>query len=137
MSNKITLTTDSGAKVEIERKEVLCNDVTLPWDYNPDNVGLWLACNEYGTMGAAWASCEQDALDELCDAGLTLGCLVDNQNPTDEESESLVSLGNAGEYHNLDYVTIERIDLDACGARVLCEFAEARGALADTLDEEE
>ena len=135
MSNKITLTTDSGAKVEIERKRVLCNDVTLPWDYNPHNVGLWLACNEFGTMGASWATCEQDALDELCDAGLTLGCMVDNQNPTEEERERLCPLGNAGELHDLDNVAIEQIDLDACGARVLCEFAEARGACADTLDE--
>ena len=135
MSNKVTLTTVNGGKVEIERKEVLCNNVVLPWETTPHNVGLWVACNEFGPMGAAWASCEQDALDELCDAGLTLGCRVDNQNPTEEESESLVTLGNHGEYHSLDYVTIERVDLDACGAQLLCEFAEARGACCDTLDE--
>ena len=118
-----------GREVEVDAKRVLTNDVTFQWESNPHNVRLWLIGNEYGVMGAVWADCEQDALDELVDADLGAGILIDES----DADEECARLGNAGEPACLDNCRLEAVDLDKQTQRLLCAFAEARGAEADTL----
>lgn len=125
------LTTIDGNEVELSDERILCNDITFPWGYNPHNTRLWLICNEYGALGAVWANCDQDALDELVDNDLGNGLLIDE----DDADEDCCRLGNAGEPANLDYCSIAVVRLDpALDCQLLCRFAEARGANCDTLD---
>ncbi len=64
-------------EVELEDERILCNDIILPFgEFNPHNVRLWVIGNEFGALGAVWASHEQDALDELVDADLGGGLLM-------------------------------------------------------------
>ncbi len=82
-------------------------------------------------MGAVWADCEQDAFDELVDADLAGGILIDEADADEETAR----LGNAGEPCNMDYAWIQVVHLDtARDCKLLCRFAEARGANQTTLD---
>jgi hypothetical protein len=63
--------------IEINGDKILCNDIVLPTETHPHNIRLWFVGNEFGALGAIWASSEQDALDELVDAGLGDGLLID------------------------------------------------------------
>ena len=117
--------------IELPDDRILLNDVILPWEYNPHNVRLWLICNEYGALGAVWASHESDALDALIDHNLGGGILIDEAD-ADEDSPRL---GNASEPCNLDYCQLAVVRLDETkDCRLLCRFAEARGANRDNLD---
>ncbi len=124
-----------GHGIELEDERILCNDVRLPHDgANPHNVRLWVIGNEFGVLCAVWASHEQDALDEACNAGLLSGLACDEPENEDEQDE-VTRLGNAGEPHDLTYAWIQTVRLD--GAKdweLIARFAEARGACADTLD---
>ena len=124
------LTTIHGQQIDIQDELILCNDVTLPWEYNPHNTRLWLIYNEYGPLGVIWANHEQDALDAIVDAGLGNSLLIEESDATDDSPR----LGNACEPANLDYCAITPIRLDpAKDCRLLCHFAEARGANRDNL----
>lgn len=126
------LTTIDGNEVELSDERILCNDITFPWGYNPHNTRLWLICNEYGALGAVWASCEQDALDTLVDENLGDGLLIDESDADDDSPR----LGNAGEPANLDYCHMETVRLvPAHDCKLICRFAEARGAGADKLSD--
>lgn len=117
--------------VELEDERILCNDVSLPWERHPHNMRLWVIGNEFGALGAVWASNEQDAFDELVDADLGDGLLIDEA----DADEECARLGNAGEPANLDNAWIQLVRLDpAQDCRLLCRFAEARGANQYTLD---
>jgi len=117
--------------VELENDCILCNHITLPWDFNPHGVRLWVIGNEFGALGAVWASHEQDAFDELVNANLGAALLID-ESDADEESPRL---GNAGEPANLDNAWIQAVQWDlARDCQTLCRFAEARGNNQDTLD---
>lgn len=118
--------------VELEPERVLCNDVVLPWEFHPYKMRLWVIGNEFGALGAVWASNEQDALDELVDADLGAGLLIDEAD-ADEDS---ARLGNAGEAANLDNAWLQIVRLDeALDCRLIAAFAEARGVSADNLDD--
>ena len=123
---------------ELAPEFILCNDVILPGDFNPHNTRLWCIGNEFGAVGAVWASCEQDALGELIDNGLGNSFLVseeDQKTATEEESEEWASLGNAGEPCDLTDAWLAPVKFEpARDWKLLCQFAEARGACADTLD---
>lgn len=117
--------------VELDAERILCNDVTLPWEFNPHNTRLWVIGNEFGALGAVWANHEQDAFDELVDADLGGGLLIDEADADDE----CARLGNAGEPANLDNAWIQCVHFDkARDCELLCRFAEARGQGQDNLD---
>lgn len=120
--------------VELDTDHVICNDVVLPDEFNPHGVRLWVIGNEFGAIGAVWANCLQDALDELVDSGLGGGLLCDE--PTSpEEEEDITRLGNFGEPADLTYVWAQEVQFDpARDWKLLCSFAEARGEGADNLD---
>ena len=116
--------TKSGACHDIDDKDILLNDVVLPQEFNPHNVRLWIIGHEFGAICAIWASCEQDAFDEMLDAGYEQ-FLVENP----EEDQEYSYLGNAGEPCNLDYAWIEPVEFDFVrDYRTLIALAEARGA---------
>lgn len=124
--------------VELEAERVLCNDVVLPWERHPYNMRLWVIGNEFGALGAVWASNEQDALDELIDRDLGAALLIDEKDYAampEDEREDVSHLGNAGEPCDLTNVWIQVVSFDkARDCELLCKFAEARGATQDTLD---
>lgn len=117
-------------EIELPPERIRCNDVVLPWEYHPHKMRLWVIGNEYGALGAVWASHEQDALDELVDSDLGAGLLIDEAD-ADEDS---ARLGNAGEPANLDNAWLQVVDLAKCAPQTLCLFAEARGNGSSTLD---
>lgn len=124
--------------VEIEPDRVLANDVVLPWESHPHKMRLWAIGNEFGPVCAAWASCEQDALDGMVDNDLGNSFLVsdpDDESISDGEREDWAYLGNASEPCDLTYAWIQPVDLAKCEPRILCAFAEARGSGADLLSE--
>ena len=116
--------TKSGACHDIDDKDILLNNAVLPQEFNPHNVRLWIIGHEFGAICAIWANCEQDAFDEMLDAGYEQ-FLVENP----EEDQEYCYLGNAGEPCNLDYAWIEPVEFDLVrDYRTLIAFAEARGA---------
>jgi len=123
---------------ELKGEEVLCNNIVLPWDFNPHNCRLFVIGYEYGAIAAVWANHEQDALDEIIDSGLG-DCLLiseeDQPSASEDEQEDWSHLGNAGEPCDLANVWIQEVRLDpAQDCQLLCSFAEARGACQTTLD---
>lgn len=122
---------------ELEDESILCNDVTLPWEFNPHNTRLWIIGNEFGAICALWAQCEQDAFDALIDEGMGDSFLVsleDQQAASDGERDEWTSLGNAGEPCDLCSAWIAEVEFDpARDCQLLCAFAEARGACQKTL----
>lgn len=121
----------NGQMVDIDPARVLTNNVILPDEYNPHNVGLFVIFGAYGVLGAVWATSEGDALDELVDADLA-GALLIEEEDADEEDQPRA--GNASEPVDLTYCAIERVTFDpARDWKLLCRFAEARGAAADDL----
>ena len=111
--------TKSGACHDIDDKDVLINNAVLPQEFNPHNVR-----HEFGAICAIWASCEQDALDEMLDAGYEQFLVEEH-----EEDQDYSYLGNAGEPCNLDYAWITPVEFDFVrDYRTLIALAEARGA---------
>lgn len=127
-----------ASSVELSDERILCNDVTLPWEFNPHNTRLFVIGNEYGAVAAVWAQCEQDAFDELINSGFGDCFLVSPEaqsEATEAEREEWTCLGNAGEPCDLSYAWIQQVRLDpAQDCQLLCRFAEARGACQTTLD---
>jgi hypothetical protein len=141
MSKKIEIPVGGGNYLELDADRILCNEVVLPGERHPRKRRLWVVANEYGVMGAVWADNEQEALDELVDADLGKGILVDADylaGLTEEERDELAYLGNAGEAADLSNVGLEAVKFDPKREKdlhLLLKFAEARGAGADTLDD--
>ena len=117
--------------VSIDEEYTLTNDVTFPHEYNPHNVRLWVIGNEYGAICAAWADCEQDAIDEATDADLMAAFLVDEEDIDDADEYSYI--GNVGEPADLSNLWMEAVDLSIQDIKFIIVFAEARGAGADNL----
>jgi hypothetical protein len=116
--------------VELNGDRILCNDIVLPTESHPHHVRLWVAGNEYGALGAVWADCEQDALDELVDAGLGDGLLIDEKDVNEETTR----LGNASKPCNLDNAWLAPVQWDYTRDIILLlKLAEAKGSNADTL----
>lgn len=116
---------------ELEPSKILCNDVSLPGGFNPHNVRLWVIGNEYGAMGAVWAGNEGDAIDELIDAGLAGGILIEEADATEETARG----GNAGEAYDSEHLWMAEVVFEPVrDLSILLKFAEAKGNCADTLD---
>jgi hypothetical protein len=135
---KIALPLKGGKEIEIDADRILCNDIVLPCDATyKQKTKLWVIWNEYGPMGAVWADSDQDALDLLVDSDLAQGILVDEdvlKDMDEEAKEELAQLGNAGEYCDLNYAGLESVVFKPeRDWKLMCRFAEARGAQVDRL----
>ena len=119
---------------ELNPKEILCNDIIFPWEYNPHKVRPFVISNEYGTLCLVWADCIQNAIDNACDLNMLNSFIVDEKDYTEEEKNDLVHIGNAGELSDLTYMQCNEIDISKLGNRVIAMFAEVRGACKDSLD---
>lgn len=122
-----------ASDIEIDSDLVLCNDPVMPWEFNMYTSRLWVIGNEYGALCAVWAAGEQDALDEACDAGMLAGLSCSEEDiaadQRGEVAEGVMYLGNAGEPHDSTHAWIRPVKLDEQkDCRLLCAFAEARGA---------
>ena len=139
MPTKVPLHDKDGSQIEVAAERVSANGVTFPWEYNPHRTRLWVLGNEYGPMGAVWADSMEEAFDELVDADLAAGILMDEDDAIAAEEEmgnEVTRLGNAGEPVELSnaWAWEAKFDLGR-DCKVLCAFAEARGSNADTLDD--
>jgi len=117
--------------IEMEPSRVLCNDVVLPGERNPNHTRLWLveaAFSNWPTyLGAVWADNEEDALDTLIDEGMGDALLIDDEAMlamSDEERESLAYLGNAGEACNLTNVGLIPVKFDKTRDKELLRLFE-------------
>jgi len=122
--------------VELAPECVLCNEVVLPWE-SRHRIDLYVIGNEYGPLCALWARHEQDALDEMVDSDLGNSFLVDEDSfkaMSEEERDGLAYLGNASEPADLEHCWIHTVNLEDLEPRLLCMFAECRGAGAKSLD---
>lgn len=108
-----TLHDNEGQAHELAESDILLNDVTMPGDYNPHNVRLWVIGHEFGPICALWAANEQDALDEMLDQGYEHFLVADEDfDFTLDEEGFYAYLGNAGEPCDLSYAWIKPIVLD-------------------------
>lgn len=126
---------------ELAPERILCNNVIFAGEFNSHNVRLWVIGNEYGAMGAVWADCLGDAIDELIDADLAGGILIDEETQktmTADEAKECGRGGNAGELYETDHLWAAEVNFDVKkrdgDLTTLLKFAEARGACASNLD---
>jgi hypothetical protein len=118
----------------VPANRILCNDIILPEEQNP-GVGLWLALNAHGPMGAVWAHNMEEALDILVDSDLANGITLEEKDLSPEDEERIARLGNNGTPCDLNDVAVERVSIiPDRDWRLLLKFAEARGAGHDNLD---
>jgi hypothetical protein len=138
MSSKITLPLKNDREIEVDPDRILCNDIVLPCDAAyKQKTRLWVIWNEYGPMGAVWAKSDQEAMDLLVDSDLAQGILVDEdtlKDMDDNAKKELTQLGNAGEYCDLTNVRLDSVTFKPeRDWKLMCKFAEARGAQIDRL----
>ncbi len=123
--------------VELEDDKILLNNVIFPWEFNPHGVRLWVIGNEFGPIGAVWADCEQDAMDELVDQNLGDCFLVPEEElakMNDDEKEELAHLGNAGEAADLQHAWMAEVLFNGQrDFRLMMAMAEGRGSCDETL----
>ena len=136
--SKIALPLKKGREIEVDADRILCNDIVLPCDAAyKQSTKLWVIWNAHGPMGAVWADYEEDALDLLVDSDLAGGILVDDstfERMDDNEKEYLKHLGNAGENCDLTDTGMESVSFKPeRDWKLMCKFAEARGAGLDRL----
>ena len=124
-------------EVELDDEKILCNNVVLPFGFNPHSVRLWVIGNEFGALCAVWANCEQDAFDEGVNAGLLDSLLIsaEEQESADEETrDGYAYLGNAGEACDLTNVWVQTVRLSPeKDCQLLCALSYASGAGQKTL----
>ena len=102
--------------VELPGDKILTNNVILPRNidalgsYNPHNVRFWVIGHELGALCAVWASHEQEAFGEACNAGV-LDCLMSEEQNYDDDS--LTALGNASELFDLSHAWIAPVEWQA------------------------
>ncbi len=96
--NTIKLIAKFG-EIEIDTKDILCEDMVFPGEYNPHNNRPWLI--ELGgsytsVFKLVWASDEQDALDVACDYNMIDCRMIDDNNLEDylEHSDDCPALLN-------------------------------------------
>lgn len=128
----LTLNTKRGS-FDINETDILVDKFIRPFSCNPRNVRLWIIGHEFGAFVALWASNEQDAFDDMIDAGYKQ-FLVDDPEPDYEE---YAYLGNASEPCDLTYAWIEPVIFDYNNKNdfdIMAKFiiAEERGL--DNLD---
>ena len=99
---------------------------------------LYVIGNEFGALGAVWATNDQDALDELVDRDLAGGILVDDEPETDSEYEEngYSRLGNAGELCDLTNVWMQKVAFEPVrDIELIVALAKADGANVSFLSE--
>ena len=105
--------------VKLPGDKIALNNVILPRHidkenaFNPHNVQLYVIGHEFGAICAAWASNEQEALDEACDLDFLDCFLCSDQSPENYDSGEFVALGNASELFNLSHVWTGIVEFDA------------------------
>ena len=123
---------------ELKGEQVLANEVVFSHERHPYNMRLWVIGNEYGPLAAVWASHEQDAFDEACNADLLDGLMLDAETVVEREDEhdgeGIMYLGNASEPFDSIYAWIKEAPIELQLAEVQLAFAEARGGCYDNLD---
>lgn len=108
--------TQTPVVCELESDKINCNDAMFPASidvasrYNPNNVKMYVIGHEHGAICSVFASNDQDALDNACDAGL-IDCLMSEEQNHDDET--LTPLGNASELFDLTYAWIGQVDFNA------------------------
>lgn len=119
-----TLYDNEGSTYELGEQDILLNDVTMPGDYNPHKVRLWVIGHEYGPICALWAPNEQEALDEMLDQGYEHFLVADEDFDEDLDRQGFYAhLGNAGKPCDLSYAWIKPIVLEpARDFRVLLDM---------------
>jgi hypothetical protein len=121
IQNEATKETDMTITVHLRVGDVEISDDMLvnpdgfipAGEYNPHNVRPWVIGHEHGAFAIAFASCEQDAIDEAIDAGKMDGMKVSDEDlatATDDEHEDYLRGGNASEYFYQDYLWMEPLD---------------------------
>ena len=99
--------------VELEGDKINCDNAMLPASidiasrYNPHDVKMYVIGHEFGAICSVFASHEQEALDNACDAGL-IDCLMSEDQ--DYDDESLTPLGNASELFDLSHAWIAKVE---------------------------
>ena len=122
----------------VDADRILTNDIVFDHESNPGKTHLWLCANSHGPMGAVWANSMEDALDELVDAELAGGIIVDPKDVarmSEEDLEHLARLGNNGQPCNLDDTYVEAVSMiPDRDIKLMLKLAEARGAGHNNLD---
>lgn len=122
--------------VELAPEKIMTGDIIFPWEFNPNNVGLFIVFNEYGPLFAIWGE-EHEILDIAVDSNLLDRCLIDEKEfskMNEDEKEDITYLGNASEPFDITNINYKRVDLIKQDIKLLCKLAEARGANANNLD---
>lgn len=96
----------------LDEEKILANNACFPKRidskaFNPHNIKCFVIGHEFGAMCAVWASHEQEAFDEACDAGFLTSLLAEDQT---SEDDSLASFGNASELHDVTNVWIGEVE---------------------------
>lgn len=132
---------NSPRNVELPGDKILTNNVILPrhidafGSYNPHNVRLFVIGHELGALCAVWASHEQEAFDEACDAGM-LDCLMSEDQ--DYNDDSLTALGNASELFDLAHAWIAPVEWQAeRDIRLILAMVRAVENQENTLEDQE
>jgi hypothetical protein len=125
---------DDGQYVQLDDDRCLCNDICFGHEYHPHHPVPWMIGNEYGMLCLVWASNEQDALDIAADAGMLDGLAMEEKDveyDDDGNEINTMRLGNTSEPFCSDYAWMHKVRLTH---EQELRFAEARGAVAKTLD---
>lgn len=159
--NTIKLIAKYG-EIDIDTKDILCEDMIFPGEYNPHNNRPWLielGGSYQSVFKLVWATCEQDALDVACDNDMLDSIQLDDIEadervvheddcPSNDPEldpkfvnqccnywDNFARLGNAGEPFDLDNVGLTELDLTKQSLQFMMWLAEARGLGAGRLSE--
>ncbi len=114
---------------QVAFNKILCNNIRLPIDGN-SQTKLYVIGNQFGAIGAVWASCEGDAIDELIDRDMAGGILISEDRATDNTPRG----GNDSQPYDDEYTWIAEVEFNPVRDwDILLLFAEARGAGHETL----
>lgn len=123
---------------ELEGEKILCNDVQLPREidpdnsYNPYNIRLWVIGHEFGAICAVFASHDEEAFDAAVDGNL-LDCMMAEEQ--DYDDTSLTPLGNASELFDLTHAWIAPVEFDAArDIHLIVKLVRAGANGDDTLE---
>lgn len=106
----------SPSEAEIDDSMVVEPGDYIPrGDYNPHNVHPWVIGAEFGPFAVVFASDAGTALDIAADSGKMDFLMVseedlENDYPTDEDREDLLTAGSASEYFYQDYLWMGELE---------------------------
>ena len=97
------------------------DDIVNPSDREHYNGQLWIVTDHGFVVGAAFADCEGDALDEIADSGKLSAWLIHEEDREDYQDDSgLVYLGNHCHAYDLETIKIYKLivpELTVCEMR--------------------